>query len=436
MQLKKRAQIKTISNISGALTAATCSLLGGQALAAEEDSSFLDGWKFDTALLYYSESDRVSALEGIFNASKEYDVDNVLNFKLTFDALTGASANGALVQQDVQTFSRPSGKGQFDVAAGDTPLDDTFHDTRVQVNVNYGQPFAENWVYSTGLHFSKEYDYLSLGLSGGLSRYFNDKNTTVSTALSLSSDTIDPEGGRPIGLSSMVIDEGQYASEDEYWAAFDATRQEGDADKDTMDVLLGVTQVINRRTLMNFNYSYSNVDGYLTDPFKIVSSVDVNGVAQDYLYENRPDSRTKHSVYWQTKYHAEHGVYDISYRYMSDDWKIKSHTFELRSQYDIGDASYIQPHLRFYSQNAAEFYKPYRFENDIMPTYLSADYRIGEMKAVTIGAKYGWKLDSGNEMAIRLEYYRQDISDAGFDNFGMNITPSVDAIILQFNYSF
>jgi hypothetical protein len=76
----------------------------------------------------------VSAGEAIFNAKKTFTNDEILNLKVTIDALTGASASGAVAQPDVQTFTRPSGQGQYTIAAGDTPLDDTFHDTRVQFN--------------------------------------------------------------------------------------------------------------------------------------------------------------------------------------------------------------------------------------------------------------------------------------------------------------
>ncbi|NQY65485.1 MAG: DUF3570 domain-containing protein [Alteromonadaceae bacterium] len=132
----KSSGIKS-SSIKAALTIATTALLGAANTAAAQDE---DSWDFDTAFLYYSEADRVTAAETIFNANKTFENDEVLNLKLTIDALTGASANGAVAQPNVQTFTRPSGKGQFDVKAGDTPLDDTFKDTRVQFNGQWTQP--------------------------------------------------------------------------------------------------------------------------------------------------------------------------------------------------------------------------------------------------------------------------------------------------------
>ena len=89
---------------------------------------------------------------------------------------------------------------------------------------------------------------------------------------------------------------------------FDKTRIASEDDKTTTDILLGFTQVINRRMLMQFNYSYSMVDGYLTDPFKIFSIVNSSGITQDYRYESRPDSRIKQSVFAQSIYHLDSSV--------------------------------------------------------------------------------------------------------------------------------
>lgn len=434
------------NNIKAALTVATAALLGTSNLAQAESvitsSADESSWEFDSALLYYSEADRVSAAEAIFNATKTFEDDEILNLKLTIDALTGASANGAVAQPNVQTFTRPSGNGQYTVAPGDTPLDDTFRDTRVQLNAQWTQPIAPNYTASGGLHISKEYDYLSLGVNGNLAFDFDRKNSTFSAGFSYFQDTFTPEGGIPDPFSSMLIGNSSSPSWDNDFAE---TRIESDDTKTTIDILLGFTQVINRQMIMQFNYSYSMVDGYLTDPFKVISVVNgSSGLTQDNIYESRPDSRVKHSLYVQSLYHFEKSVLDVSYRYMWDDWEITSHTIDSRFRIPLGDAfgteSYIQPHFRFYQQDAAEFYQPFLIDGEALPTYASADYRIGEMTAYTVGLKYGLLVNNGHELSFRLEYYRQAPTDAGFDEPGalkdVDLYPTIDAIIGQVTYSF
>ncbi|MBA6302972.1 DUF3570 domain-containing protein [Colwellia sp. MB02u-14] len=431
---------KTVNkaNLKAALTLATTALLGSVQVAAATTSvePTEDSWSFDSAFLYYSEANRVSAAEAVFNANKIYSDDSILNVKLTIDALTGASANGAVAQPKVQTFTRPSGKGDYDIKPGDTPLDDTFHDTRVQLNGQWTQALAQNYTGSAGGHISKEYDYLSLGVNGNIAYDFNKKNSTASFGLSHFQDTFTPEGGLPKPFASMTAayhDDGDESSHD-------ATRMGSDDDKTTTDIMVGFTQVINRNMVTQLNYSYSVVDGYLTDPFKILSLLDSNGIAQDYLYENRPDKRTKQSVFAQTKYHFDETILDVSYRYMWDDWEIDSHTVDTRFYIPLGNGSYLEPHLRFYQQAAAEFYQPFLMQGDALPEFASADYRIGEMTAYTVGLKYGMKLADGNDLSFRLEYYRQDPKSAGQKSPGvlanMEIYERIDAIIAQVSYSF
>lgn len=450
-------QLKKFGNVSGALAAASCALLGTPAKAQED-------WQFDTALLYYAESDdRVKATEGIFAAKKAFDYGEFLDLKVTIDVLTGASPTGAVPQPTIQTYTRPSGRGAYQTPAGNLPLDDTFKDTRLQLNGQWTQPWGENYTVSSGLHFSREYDYTAMGFNATLAKELFDKNTTLSAGLSYSRDTISPEGGRPIpmisvsntgdinytedkrsiGQSQKPIDPYANAlSDDEYEVHPDhvKTRQPGDGEKDIVDLLFGWTQVINRRMLLQFNYSLSRSDGYQTDPFKMLSVVDTDGLSQRHVYENRPQERTKHSFYWQTKYHFDQVIADVSYRYMLDDWEINSHTIDTRFRIPFGEGHYIEPHVRYYRQQAAEFYQPFINQSDPLPTYASADYRIGAFDAITIGAKYGMKLPSGNSFAVRLEYYNQSSDNQGFTLPGVlndySLDPSISAVILQLSYSY
>ncbi|MFL0799475.1 MAG: DUF3570 domain-containing protein [Agarilytica sp.] len=426
MQLKK-------TNIKKALFAASCTLLAGNAVA--------DSWDFDTAIMYYGEADRVQALEGIFAAKKTLKNDKTFSAKLVIDSLTGASANGAVPQTSPQTFTTPSGNGQYTAGAYEAPLDDTFLDTRVQVAAQWSQPLGERYMASTGANFSNEYDYQSLTFNGSLGRYFNNKNTTVSLDLSYALDSIDAVGGRPVGLSAMVVNSGQFADETSFRSAFDATRRtDGEDGKDTVDLIVGLTQVINRRWISQFNLSLSEVDGYLTDPYKVVSEVSATGIATRQLYESRPESRSKQAFFAQSKYHYEKSVWGISYRLTDDDWGIQSHTLESRYRLLFDNNSYLEPHLRFYQQGEADFYTPFIREGDPLPEFASADYRIGKLNTYTLGVKYGKKLSGGREYGVRLEYYSQAPQDVGVEApdelSGLDLYPSVDAVILQFDYKF
>ena len=445
MQLKQTKERKVIQknvaqsklSIAEKLALAATALVGANVASQTVES---DQWEFVGSALVYSEADRVSAVEAILSADKSFGDSGKLSYKFVLDSLTGASANGAIAQNQIQTFTRPSGNGQYITQVNQTPLDDTFKDTRAQFNVNWSNALSEDSRYTLGSNISREYDYTSLSISGEYAKDFDRKNTTLSIGLSVASDSIRPEGGRPLALSSMVIDNGQYASQAEFDSAFDSTRITGNGAIDTAEFLVSWTQVVNRRMLFQLNLSYANMEGYLTDPFKIVSLIDTAAFTQDYLYENRPDSRSQQSAYSMVKYHLEDSILDFSYRYFIDDWDINSHTLDFKWHLFTESSRFWEPHLRFYQQSAADYYRPYLAVGDTLPEFISADYRVGEMSAITLGLKYGFTMNGGNKVEVRGEYYKQTPKAKGAESVyainELDIYPEVDAFIIQTTYFF
>jgi hypothetical protein len=427
--------------IAVSLATATCALLGTTAASpvnAQEEPK----WEFNTALLYYGESDnRVEDISLSVLAQRNFVDDRILTLGLTVDSLTGATPVGAMPFSGPQTFTTPSGLQVFTTPPNEIPLDDTFLDTRYAITANWQQPLGRLNTVNFGFSASNEFDYLHLGANLKLSRDLNQRNTTISVALAVARDELTPIGGNPLPLSPMA-DVG------------DLSNRTRDESKDLLDLVLGVTQVINRNLLVQLNYSFSDSSGYLNDPYRIVSIADpvsgdpiartptpgVPGPSHEYLFESRPDERTKHSVYAQAKYYMNGKVLDASYRFMTDDWEIDSHTVDLRYRWPLRNRNYLEPHFRYYTQSHAEFYRPSIDGGLALPSYASADYRLGEFDAITVGLKYGWETASGSEWSARLEFYMSDGSIPGnllVGNQGaLDIYPDLDAVIAQIGYRF
>jgi hypothetical protein len=434
--------------IGAALAAATCSLLGtatpGVSMAADAEPT----WDVESAFLYYGESDgRVKDLSLSAHATRDFGDERNLGLDLSVDSLTGASPSGAMATEGVQTFTSPSGRATYSTPAGEIPLDDTFHDTRVALNGNWSQPLARLYTLNAGLGFSSEFDYQHIGANFGLTRDFNQRNTTLSAALAYAQDTIKPVGGVHVPLSQMTdaVDEGE-----------DGDAGGGGSDsKNVFDVLLGVTQVLGRHTVLRVNLSYSDSSGYLTDPYKILSVVDpvtgeliertpapgASGPTGVYLYESRPDSRRKEGLYAEMRHDFGGKVLQVGYRYSTDDWEVDSHTLESRLRWPSGESSYFEPHVRYYQQTAASFYR-YSLAGGgtPLPEFASADARLSDMNAITAGLKYGHENAGGNEWNIRLEYYQQKAKAPNEVLIGNQIgntqMPDFNAVILQFGYHF
>lgn len=427
MQLEKSKNKSR--NIQRQLAAATCTLLAGTSQAGGLVASG-SNWKIDSALLIYSEKDRVSAAEPVLALSKEIDDDEFINVRMVADVLTGASPNGATPTDTAQTFTTPSGKSTYTEPANETPLDDTFKDSRGALNVEWDTPLGKNRRAIFGGNFSNEHDYLSTGLSATFSQDINQRNTTLTLGLSMNQDTVSPEGGAPVGLTAMP----SYPAV----KATDGTNK----DKTIKEALFGVTQIINRSTLMQLNYSTGQSDGYLTDPYKILSVLANDGTGSlrgtnPYVYESRPDKRAYQSIYWKGVHQFENeNVLNISYRYFWDDWGIQSHTVDMRYRFDFEGGHYLQPHLRYYQQGAADFYRQTLIDGEETTlANASADYRLGEFTTQTIGLKYGYEFKNGAEINFRAELIEQNGKDRSQDAVGklqnQQLFPDNEAYLLQ-----
>ncbi|MFZ5724607.1 MAG: DUF3570 domain-containing protein [Pseudomonadota bacterium] len=404
-------QLKNPGRISGAVAMAAGSLLGSHAVAGDGK------WQLDTSLMYYGETDRVTAVEPVLNARRELGEDEFLNVKMVLDSLTGASHNGAPVRPRVQTFTSPSGHKTYDVPANTVPLDESFKDTRGNVALSWERPLANPlWRSTLGTNVSSEFDFFSFGVNGSLARDFNRRNTTVTGGLSVESDVISPVGGVPVPLAPVNI------------ASPDSAKDGSEETRTVTDVLLGVTQVLGRNTIAQLNYSLSMSSGYHNDPYKVVADDSVTAAPGSFYYESRPDSRTKHALYGELK-HAlpNRDVVDASYRFMTDDWGIVSHTVDLHYRHFLRADWFVEPHVRWYAQGEADFWTEALPAAPAPGDFASGDYRLGALTDTTFGAKIGKRLGEDREISMRVESFQQS---------GDTEAADVSALILEFGYSF
>jgi hypothetical protein len=455
MQLKRT---ESGAGIGAALAAASCTLLGtsvpGRA-AAQDDS----GWDVETSTLYYGESGgRVQDLSAEALARKSMGEDRTLGLHVAVDALTGASPNGAAPSNQPQTFTRPSGQGGYTAAAGELPLDDTFHDTRLAADGNWQQLLGRLTTLEVGFSSSFEYDYRHLGINANIAREFNKRNTTLSAGLAFAADTVDPVGGAPTpfaplsGAGGEPDAAGRVAALEDEGGGEDGGGEGGGGgpskSKTVADALVGVTQVLGPRTLMQLNYSFSDSSGYLNDPYKLLSVVDPvtgelatgpTGGTGLYLFENRPDTRAKQSLFGLLKHELGGNVLELSYRYMTDDWGIDSQTVDLHFRWGMGERRYLQPHVRYYTQTAADFYRTVLFDGEPLPAFASADYRLSNFDGITFGLKYGWPSEHG-DWSVRAELYRQSGKASPGSDVGvlgtLDLNPNLQAIFAQFSFKF
>ena len=457
MQLKQPMK-PVLPSVRRALGAAAAGLLAGGTCHAQKAPADLPTTNVDSGVLYYHENNgRVRAIEPELSVSQKINEDSTLIIGLIADALTGATPYGAVPSSLPQTYVRPykqiplgtpvtvttasggstvvivpppSGAKVQTLAASSVvpantyPLDHSFRDQRLAGNVGWQQALSSTLKLDGGIAYSHEHDFRSVSANVGLSKDFNAHNTTLNAGLNYESDLSFPVGGTPTPLTQMNGD----------WKGPDTTRHE-------VDAVAGITQVMNRRWLTSLSYSYADSHGYQNDPYKIISVVDpVSGQPLSQLYENRPESRRKQSVFWDNKIHLTSDVISAAVRAYRDDWGVKSLTADLRYRYQIGQDYYLEPHVRYYQQGAADFFHYYLAANEAVPQYASADTRLAKFRAETIGLKFGMPINEGSEFNVRVEYYDQHGNGSPSYAIGQlrqqNLFPDLKVITVLLGYSY
>ena len=218
-----------------------------------------------------------------------------------------------------------------------------------------------------GSSYSKENDYISRSYSAQQSISTEDKNTTFTYGGSYTSDTINPTVNKDLFYDKRIV-----------------------------SGMIGLTQVLTKRDIVQLNLGYSRAKGYNSDPYK--------------LFDERPDQRESKTVMtrWNHHFDGKDGTSRLSYRYYTDTFGINAHTFGIEYVQPLPKEWTVTPLVRFYSQTAANFYLPgFPDASADLPTYYSLDQRLSAFGAVTIGIKLEKKIAKDWLVDAKIESYQQ-----------------------------
>jgi len=411
-------------SIKNKLTVATCTLLSQHSAGVV---ALENAWDIDASYLKYSEADdRISVDKYIVKASGDVSNYDRVNLTAVLDTMSGSTPSGA-VKQSTVSFTGASGgnNGGGSVETNASALS-KFSDTRTALSMAWTHSHANHWTLDYNAAVSVENDYRSYSGAVTVNKETANKEFKFTAGIAGTFDTIFRvgNGNTPVPLS-RIKDNLFY----------------GEGKKDTTDIILGLTRIINRRTIGQVNLSYSVAKGYLTDPYKVFSVVDINSnKAYDSFYESRPSTRKRMAL----TFHLNHQLFPVndiiqlSYRYYTDDWKVKSHTVRFNYHHQFGNKQYLESGIRLYHQSKAFFYQNEFYavvENnpaapnipDTFPRYISADYRLDSINSITPDLRYGIETGPDGLLRIRLAYMYQSFSTAEFS--------TNKAIIFQIAYN-
>ncbi|ESU22691.1 hypothetical protein FEDK69T_19490 [Flavobacterium enshiense DK69] len=342
---------------------------------------------------YYSQDGNNSAVTGGLGTEKLTDIattfdirvskrdknDNKHNFgfEIGIDSYTSASSD----KIDPNTVSSAS-----------------YQDIRVYPSVNYSyQNFEKNYILNGGLSFSAEFDYTSIGANAGFTKISKDKNREFSAKAMAFFDTWKVI--LPVELRN---------------APSDTEASQGDKKpRNSYNLGLALSQVVNRNFHVAFITDIGYQQGLLATKFNRVYFNDIPATVKS---EKLPDTRFKIPVGVRGNcFLGDNIVLRAFYRYYWDDWGINSHTFSLEPTYKLSAFSSISVPYRFYTQSAADYFKPI-YLHGLEEEFYTSDYDLSKFSSNMIGL--GYKVtdaDKGifhvkfiNSLELRYGYYTRN----------------------------
>ncbi|MDD2723023.1 MAG: DUF3570 domain-containing protein [Methylovulum sp.] len=296
-------------------------------------------------------------------------------------------------------------------------------ETRKQGDFTLGYEWDEAAI-KIGGGLSVEHDYESRfgNLSGRLD--FNQKRTTLDMGLSYTNSD-----------NSAILDHDAetYITKKAFAQQIEksGTMQILHGNRQDWATSLGLTQVLNKSALVQTSVAYTRSTGYLENPYKVMTIVFAdpatlgtdpdhpNSIVGDVraFLEQRPNERNQLTVGSRFIQHIAFAdaALHLDYRFFHDDWGINAHTFEADWVQAVGPSWTITPKIRYYSQDAADFYHPYLISKQTyakaladpgtLPANFSSDQRLSAFGALSGGVTINKKLSKAVSIEAGFEYY-------------------------------
>ncbi len=322
-------------------------------------------------------------------------------------------------------------------------------ETRRQGNFNLAYEWDEAAV-NVGGGLSQENDYEARWGNLGGRWDFNQKRTTLNLGLSYTKSDInallDPDAvpyildvtldTNPLRIGPAPYTEGQI----EILGPFGDRILHGD--REDWAASLGLIQILSKDALIETGLGFTHSTGFLENPYKVVEVAFIDPEQQFQappggffgqvraLLERRPDVRNQWT--WDVRYvqyvEGLDAALHLGYRLYTDNWGIDAHTFEADWGQPLGHGWTITPQIRYYSQSAADFYRPFLismqaaettvideetgdligvipYDPEKLPANFSSDYRLSGYGALSGGVTVAKEFARGVSLEVGFEYY-------------------------------
>ena len=291
-------------------------------------------------------------------------------------------------------------------------------DVWASINVDYSHSSDDrNTIWNAGISIATEYDYRSISFGGGLTKLFNEKNTTIGINAKVYLDTwipiyptelkayadVDGDQNRGYFNGITILDQNGDASSN--WQplnGFDLINNKG---RNSYYLSLSFSQIMNKNAQFSIFLDVINQQGWLANPLQRVyfgdvdnyyignaasisnytspSNTDVFHLADDI--ERLPSTRLKFPIGFRLNYYVNENVsLRTYYRYYFDDWGVRSNTANLEVPIKISTKFTLYPSFRYYNQTASDYFAPYD-QNLSTSEFYTSDFDLSKFNANQYG---------------------------------------------------
>jgi hypothetical protein len=215
----------------------------------------------------------------------------------------------------------------------------------------------------------------------GITQFFDEISVSVNNIYSqehdYSSETVSGSVNIPMAKKNTILKVGVIKSWDKN---FPKSRL-WTGKKDVITANATLSQIFTQNFHGQFEFSYSNLSGYLSDPYQIVQVWHENNTRLDSVsfYEPiSPDKRNRYALGIRGLYGLdENSSITLGYRYYADDWKVQSHTISTLYQRQVYDDNILYGiGWRIYFQLKADFYKETYYT---VEQYMTVDPKLKDL---------------------------------------------------------
>jgi len=336
---------------------------------------------------YYDETDKRMKIETHSVYFEQKLIDSVVaKGELVYDGISGAT---------------PIGTHNYAGQAITSHMWDLRREANLELDWKVGRQ-----TFTPGFAWSQEHDYLSYGISLNDAIEFNDKNTILQLGASHNFDSVGKTG------SSI-------------WH-----------DKDSTEGIVGVSQLLSPKDVLNVAFTFGNDSGYLSDPYRYAEyhpGFFPPGFTKA-VSENRPAHRNKEIFFTSLTHHFDSldASLEGSYRFYHDSYDVFANTVGLTWHQWLGRHLMVEPLFRFSEQSAASFYSTTFNGPGFIPSgysFYSSDYRLSEMFTLDYGLQATVLIS--DHVRFVAGYHRYEMR--GLDNTTADMYPKANVYTVGFS---